>query len=442
MNGLIIPLLWLLAGLLCVLMLAQGLQRKVDLLSTRNIYLAGFIIYQIVSPISAIGAENYFGFRIVDPEESAKWLVLFVYIYIALFLLSYHRIRLVDWLAKKFTTGATDASDSLLTGVALALAVLSLVIRVVGLQIPLIRGLSINVSVAFAAAACAISGWIWGHRKLNPVVLLIAGFVLCVGIGLSLTGFYSRRPIISMVAGFAWGAYYRWARQLKPSRLIFAMAPLVLAAIVVVGAFTAVRGSMAGGGEAKITVAQMRSANIGTGAADLLSGQATGAVMLWILEKYPHELDYNHLFSLRYMAYYFVPRTLWPDKPDTLANNIAHLARLRGVNRDVITLPPGVIGYAAAEGGFYALVVYALFFGQFTRFFDELIRRNPTNPFIILPVGCTVGQYLGLARGDISTFTNLAIIGFISTFLMLYVTRFVFGRTSSPQLASPWPQMQ
>src|SRR5690606_430190 len=153
-----------------------------------------------------------------------------------------------------------------------------------------------------------------------------------------------------------------------------------------------------------------------------------GPAALWMVEKFPREVRYEHLFTFRYMAYWFVPRMLWEDKPEPLSTKVAHLAKLRGVNRDAITIPPGVVGYAAAEGGFYALVLYALFFGQFTRFFDELITLNPHNPFIILPVGCATGQFLGLARGEIAIFTNLAIVGFALTFLLIYLTSLAFGQ--------------
>ena len=107
-----------------------------------------------------------------------------------------------------------------------------------------------------------------------------------------------------------------------------------------------------------------------------------------------------------------------------------------------MTVPPGVLGYAAAEGGFYAVVVYALFFGQFTRFFDELIRLNPTNPFVILPIGCVIGHLLGLARGDIAIFTNLSLVGMLSCFLIIYCTSLAFGRSGTPAYGMPMPQVR
>ncbi len=130
----------------------------------------------------------------------------------------------------------------------------------------------------------------------------------------------------------------------------------------------------------------------------------------------------------------------WPEKPAPLANDIARLARIKRVNWDKLTIPPGVIGYAAAEGGIFVVVIYALFFGQFLRFFDELIRMHIFNSLIILPAGCAIGHVVGLARGDIAIFTNSIILSFVSTFVLLFVASKIFGRNVQPAYMSPWPQ--
>jgi hypothetical protein len=435
--GLTIALFWLLAAGIVLMVLYQGLTRSVDLFSIRNIYLAGFIVYQIVSPVMALQSDFYAGFRIVDPAKAGKWMLIFNYVFVAIFLLSYHRIKLVQWLAAKFPQRSATASDSMLTGLAFALILFAVVLRLVGVRIPILQSLSVNVSVALAATSCAIIGWVWAQRRLNPAVLSIAFFIISVSMVVSLTGFYSRRPLVSILAGFSWGAYHRWARFLPPGKLLLSAAPLAILAGLVVAAFTAIRSHSTGVTDAQVTLQQMKSASISKGTSDLLSGQAVGPAALWMVEKFPREVRYEHLFTFRYMAYWFVPRMLWEDKPEPLSTKVAHLAKLRGVNRDAITIPPGVVGYAAAEGGFYALVLYALFFGQFTRFFDELITLNPHNPFIILPVGCATGQFLGLARGEIAIFTNLAIVGFALTFLLIYLTSLAFGQSQNDSLRAP-----
>jgi hypothetical protein len=309
-------------------------------------------------------------------------------------------------------------------------------LRLIAFQVPLIAGVSINTSIAIMGAACAVVGWVWAARRLNPAVLVVVAFVVGVSLIIVLSGIYSRRPLISVLAGFAWGAYHRWAKHLTPSKLVISAAPLFLVIAGVVAAFTAIRSHKTSETSAQSTLQQMRGASVSRGTSDLLGGQAVGAAALWILEKYPAEIKYNPLFTFRYMAYWWVPRTLWEDKPEPLSTNVAHLAKLRGVNRDVLTIPPGIVGYAGAEGGFYAVVLYALFFGQFTRFFDDLIRLNPGNPYIILSVGCSTGQFLGLARGEIAIFTNLAIVGFVFSYLLIYVTALAFGQSGqSNQLA-------
>jgi hypothetical protein len=183
----------------------------------------------------------------------------------------------------------------------------------------------------------------------------------------------------------------------------------------------------------------MVSADVGEGSESLTSGQSVPGAILWALEQYPRYLKPKPLFSLKYMVLFFVPRELWEDKPEPLSTEIATLARIDNVNRDRLTLPPGVVGYAAAEGGMYALVIYALFFGQFTRFFDEIVRLNPFNPLIIVPCGCVTGQFLGLARGDIGTFAGIIAVSFASVMALMYVVRYLFGRPSAmPSYAPQW----
>ena len=439
---LIILLYWVLAALLCVMMFYQGMTRKVDLFSIRNIYIAGFIVSQLVSPALSLKAEDYRGFSITDPMKAGKWMLFYNYIYISIYLFSYHRVRASDWLAKKFPRNAVSmsASDSMLMGLAISTIVVAMAVRIIGMRIPLIAAISVNTSLALASVACAIIGWVWAARRVNPAVLLAVTVVISVSLFVSLSGFYSRRPLISVLAGFVWGVYHRWIKHLSPVKMLIGAVPAMLVVVGIVGAFTAIRSHETSSTEAMATVQQMRSASISEGTGNLLGGQAVGAAALWVIDSFPDEFEYRPLFGLRYMVYWWVPRALWQDKPEPLSTEIATLARLRGVNRKGITLPPGVVGYASAEGGFYAVVIYAIFFGQFTRFFDSLVKIYPTNPFIILPVGCSTGQFLGLARGDISTFTTLAIVGFASSFFLIYFTAMAFGQSGSSPVRTPLPQ--
>ena len=439
--SLTVVLLWTLAIALAVMMLAQGLTLKIDLFSVRNIYLTGFIIYQLISPASALQGTRFFDFQIDDIERAGRWLLLYSAIFLLIFLYSYHRLRFADWFAAKLSRGPAVASDSMLTGLALAVTVAALCLRLVAYQVPFLAPPAFWSAIALSSTACAIVGWIWAARRLNPAVILLTLFIIGGSLFITLSGIYSRRPMISVLAGFVWGAYHRWATNHSPKQLVYTAAPLLVAVTLIVAAFTAIRGHHTGETSAQEAIGHMRNADLGRGTSDLLGGQSVGTSVLWVLDSFPQKHSYKPLFSLRYMFYYWIPRAIWEDKPEPFSKEVATLAKLSNVRRDVLTLPPGVIGYAGAEGGFYAVIIYALFFGQFIRFFDSMVRFNPANPYIILPVGCTTGQFLGLARGDIATFTTLAIVGFVSTYLIIYLTALVFGQTRATTLTRHVPQL-
>jgi len=438
-----IPLFYLLGAVAAIMMLKQGLSRKVELFSVRNLYLVGFLIYHVVGPIKALSAQYFFGFKVTDPSSTGNWLLLYVWVYFLVYLFSYHRITVVRWFTSKLSMIPSEAPDSMLIAMAVGLVLVGLPIRLFAYNIPVVGPTLNNVALAMAAIACATMGWVWSQRKFNPVVISLTIAILAGCIGISVFRVFGRRPLIGVLFGFAWGAYYRWARYVAPKKMLLYMIPLMLLAGAVISAFTAIRGETSRGRSASVSsiLKAMVTADVSQGSQGLATGQSVPAAMMWALEQYPRHIKPEPLFSMQYMGMYFVPRALWPSKPEPLSTKIAHLAKLRGVNRDLITIPPGVVGYAAAEGGMYALIIYALFFGQFTRFFDDLVRQNPFNPFIILPSGCVIGQFLGLARGDIASFTDIIIVSFIATMLLMYIAKLVFGRrVPTPGPMMPWPQ--
>jgi hypothetical protein len=230
---------------------------------------------------------------------------------------------------------------------------------------------------------------------------------------------------------------------MSPAKMMLYIAPFMAAAVLTVAAYTAIRShDVNKRSDFKGTVSGMTSANVEGGLKDLLGGQACGSAALWAIEQWPDRFEQRFLFSLKYMGMYFVPRFMWPEKPEPLGNDIATLAAVEGVSRSAITIPPGVIGYAVAEGGYWAIISYALFFGQFLRLIDELVRLNPTNSFIILPAAVATGQAFGLARGCIALFTDLIVLGFIATYLILFIADRLFGKKLPQVQMAPWPQLR
>lgn len=421
------------------LVLKQGLSRKVEFLSIRNIYLAGFVIYQLISPALALKTGNFWFFDIINPSKTGKLYLLLAILFLVVFLFSYHRIGFTAWFARKLSGPPREINDYLLISLAAALVVIAIPLRFFLPPIALAKPM-VQVAIAFVGIACAISGWVWSARRSNIPLAILTGLIVAAALVISVSSTFGRRPLIGVVLGFIWGVYYRKTWEVPPIKMLKTMVPLVVCAAVAVSAFTAIRSKATSQLSSAATVKKMQGANIGKGAADIMGGQACGSAALWSLEHWPERMEQRPLFSFKYMGYWYVPRFMWPEKPQPLGNDVANIAKIYGVNRSGITIPPGVIGYARAEGGVYAVVLYALFFGQLFKFFDHLVRLNPTNAYIILPAGCCIGQVVGLARGCIAIFTNLMILGFVATFLILWVVNKLFGDRIRDRYMVPWPQ--
>ena len=332
---------WLI--LIPLVILKQGLTRKVELLSMRNLYLFSFCIYQLISPALALKTGNYSFYTINFPEQTGKIFLGLASLFLILFFFSYHKIKLTSWLAGKFSGPPREVSDQLL--IALAGSLIALAVPLRFMPIALIARPSVQIAIAFMGIACAIAGWVWSKHRNSISVNVIVGAIIAISIVLSITSTYGRRPLIGVALGFIWGAYYRRTWWVSPARMIRFMVPLAVGAAIAVSAFTAIRGA-ARGGSAGQTIQHMQGANVRAGAADILGGQACGSTSLWAIENWPSRLETRTLYSAKFMACWWVPRSLWPEKPEPLGNDIATLAKIEGVNRGAITIPPGVIGYA------------------------------------------------------------------------------------------------
>ena len=95
------------------------------------------------------------------------------------------------------------------------------------------------------------------------------------------------------------------------------------------------------------------------------------------------------------------------------------MVRVSKASWDRLKLGPGIIGHAAAEGGWYAVIVYAIVGGLFFRFFDEIITLNLESPFVVLAVGSAMGHYIGLPRGSVPNFAFLAVMTVAGALVMM-----------------------
>lgn len=398
---------------------------RVELLSVRNLALVGLIIFQVTSAALRLWQDRFDPFLLAEPTRAGLEFAFWVTLFTILVFVSYNAGWIAKPLARKVPVATVVPNAMTMLFMALILVVLGAALRL-GTAIPLLAILADFLGTGFCAMAAGLVGWVWGKRLLNPVLIAYGLLILAVGSFVVVYGAFGRRGLVAIGGALLWGMYYANWRHMAPVKMWARLAIVSVIPIIFIALYTDARSA----GEHKRTTEQhlraMGSASLPRGIALLLDGQNTGAETLWLIENYPERFNQRPLFTLWYTVGVMVPRVIWPDKPVALSNTVATDARIKKVNRDKIKLSPGIIGSAAAEGGWYAVIIYGIAFGLFLRFFDEIVRLAPWSPFAVLPVASSLGQILGLARGETSVFANTYILTVAGCWItMLAVGRFV-----------------
>lgn len=429
MNTVLTILLGLLACGVVGLMTAGYLRSKTDLLSVRNFFLVGFILFQLTSAMFPLETGNFVNYAISDPVATGAKFTLWAAIFLVVMLWVYRKGFVAARLARWTPKPNAELPGAALLGLAFAVTLLAVPVRL-AVNVPLISALANFVGVGLAATACGLLGWVWGPRLMQPLMLFPAVPILLVNAANVVTGSFGRRALVAVGAGLLWGMYYSRWRYLKPWGVMWRLGVVAAGPALAVVLYTSARVSS----EHERTAMQQLQAvrqmgNLEEGLRMVLDGQATGATTMWLMEFFPEYKGYDHLAMLQYFFYYPIPRSAWLGKPDPLSAQIATLSRRRGVNRDVLTIGPGILGHAAADGGWYALIVYAALMGVFLRYFDELAATNPTNALAVVPIGCALGQTLGLARGETSAFAFIMAFSIGSVYAGMVVLSYVLRST-------------
>lgn len=431
---------------LLVFMLRQHQRGQCELLSVRNFAVLGFILFQLTSGGTALLTGTYGAFHLANPAWIGLQFSVMLTIFIVIMLWAYRHgwggVRLAGHLPKTWVV----PSDTGLVVMALAITAVAWGLRF-GVQIPLVGIVSSRVGLGLASVACGLVAWVWGRRLLNPIVIVFGLFIVAVNLANVMTGAFGRRALLALAAAVVWGMYYSHWRYLTTAAILRRLAVASILPLIVLALYTAGRSP----GEKDRTpgeqVEAMLSASFSEGATNLMSGQGSGVISMWVIENYPENFAYRKLNTLRYFFLVVVPRAWWPDKPFPLSSLIASQASVPGVNKSVgshsiagtggITMGPGIIGHAIADGGWPVVFLYAVLIGIYLRFFDEIVYLNPQSPFMVLSIGAALGQIIGLARGETSIFAMAYVMSVAgSILLMLFIAKFL------EHLGAGHPQMR
>ena len=408
--------------------IVRYLQGKDELMSLRNFFLAGFALFQLTSGIEPLLTEQNSRWLISDWDRTGLKYCVMATVFLVVFLVCYGHGLGAKRLSRIVPVSPAKPGATMILLLAVTLTFFAGVFRF-SVNVPLVSAIAGKVGVSFAAIACGLVGWYWAKRLFNPVVAVIAGSIILVNLALMVTGSFGRRNVVAIGACVLWGMYFSHWRTLPRFSVLTRLAITSIPPILLLIAITSVRTSQERPTFGQQVRALLTQTDLKSGIAEIASGQQTVPVSMWLIENYPARFERQHLLALRYFFAYPVPRAWWEEKPYPLSTQIAGTADLEGVTQDVLKIGPGVVGHAAAEGGWYALFIYAGACAFFVRFFDQIVLRRVESPFVVLPIGSALGQIIGLPRGEMSafamnyvlgvTFAYLAIIAFAKTLEVL-----------------------
>lgn len=439
MTTIIALYLYAFAVVICVVMLMHHRKGEAEIFSVRNVALIGLIIFQCTSAAVALLHDDYGKFYIHSAVATSIEFSILVTAFFFILLWAYRRGWGAVKLARRVPYTDAEPRDMTLLMMAFVFAILGAGLRF-GVQIPLIGIVAAHVGLALAAVSCGLVGWVWGKQMLNPVVAAYSAVIMAGNLANAMAGTFGRRTIVAMGLAMLWGMYYSHWRYSSLAHIVRRSFLLGLGLLVLVALFTSVRTNTEKDRTAGEQIEALKGGNVLDGLTDLLNGQGTGVVSMWHVENFGERFDYDNLVTLRYFFLIAIPRDWWPDKPVPTSNWVASRASISGVSKDVgskshgatgVSLSPGIIGHAVADGGWPVVVLYAVLLGLFLRFFDEIVALHPHSPFMVLAVGSSLGQMLGLFRGETSAFAFIYVVSVFGSLALLIPLGRVLSRSGS-----------
>ncbi len=427
MEKLIAIYLWTLSLFILGRLIYDYTKKRRDLLTIRNIFLTGFVIFQPSSGAFSLWTGDWGQYPVMERGMSGLLFAVFCTGFYMVFEAIYRHLPGPPTLSRVFAAPRAQFKDQGLLALAIALGIIG-TLGLIFFRKGAIAIIGSYTAMGFKTAAAVLAGWVMIKRIKNPVFVAI-----CIGLLLMLIvphlRQFSRRPILSLGAAVVWGMYYAQFRYLPPKQAMKRLTIVCVIPVLLVLFVTGLRTSSQRNTSLSKRMESLVSLSwVAPGVSKILDGQHTAAGSMWAMEVFPEEHEQRHLFQVKYFLVYAVPRNLWPNKPSALSQDVPDMLRVRAP--DNYTLPPGVIGYGAAEGGIYAMFVYAMLLGMYCRLFDEYLTTHGNLPLVIAPLGAGLGHIMGIARGEPSQFAFLYLLTIAGVWLSLTIVGSMLSRAN------------
>ncbi len=408
-------ILFISACILGGVILSDAAKQKTELMSMRNLFLAGLIVFQFTSGIIAFTVTDHNNpYAISDKTGPGIKYTIMLLLFTLGYMLIYRSGVVSNQIVKRINRKQVYVTWPKLCMLAISFFFLGVFCRLVLVYVPYFGIYLYLFGASFFALATGLAAWAWVPRLWNPIPMFVAGFVVLGGLGVLFTDSFGRRDMLGIVVAFVWGAYYSTWRYMNYKKLVLRFGTTVTIGVIFLAAFTSTRHEFGIGVESLSTrVTALAQADLLQGVMDLFSGQGAAADSLYFIDTRPEPFEYDTLHSVKLFLVLPIPRSMWMEKPDALGitsvQEIDHSDKPPGWN-----IGPGLVGHFANDNPFLALPLYTIILAIAFSFADGLLNKFTYDPFIVLPMGVALGQVIAIPRGELGNFcatTSLYIFG-------------------------------
>lgn len=411
-----------------VMLVVPILRRKSDVFTAWNFFLVGAFIFNGLSGINAATAPHY----LPDLSRSSyTYYYIGTIVFYTTITLTYYYVKFPRRLAGNTMLSWADvkASTAPFIAGALMLLVVGIAVR---LPIPVVGQLLTNFGFVSPSIALAIITVVWFRDRTNVLLIGLLFAFLFAAVGAALMAGISRRFLMSALAAIPIALYWVWLRYQPTPKILLIIGAALASTIPVVAGFTAIRHSLQDEEVTPLQRAQrmltaLPEAVKSGGSSEGFTGQDSvecALSVIQLLNDGSKTIEVTPLHSLAFIATNPIPRSVWPDKPSSIGTRLVFFFGLKGINAN---LGLNVVGQCYYEGGLIIHVLYGVMMGCFLRYFDELLIRQPGNPFLIGGLTAMSAQIIGWPRGGIEAMGMQILQGFILMMITNWVAKLFFG---------------
>lgn len=279
-----------------------------------------------------------------------------------------------------------------------------------------------------ALAFCLV---IWGQRPFNIPFAFVLGTVLVFAL-VAATSDFGRRDFLSVIMTVPICWYWLRGRYYNPARVIMIGSVFVVIATFGVMGVSIARATRANPDLNVLEAAWQKFRSIpdalagAENASSTIIGSDAVDASLAAIQLYGTVQKPQPFFVIKYILVHPIPRGWWLDKPVGLGLTLPWDVGYNRAHKSQANIGPGVVGHGYHEGGLFFVAFYAWMFASILRWFDTMLARDPSSPYLLAGFCACSGQLVALTRGDIGLFCVLMIGGWLAAMLMNYLARFFF----------------